>query len=74
MKCNHNPILQSTLFITSHWTCFCSQVRLLLGEVPERAEFAVPGLSQPLQPYYEVTQAVRRGNLEAFAQVWVGGG
>ena len=47
---------------------------MLLGEVPERAEFAVPGLSQPLQPYYEVTQAVRRGNLEAFAQVWVGGG
>jgi len=44
-------------------------VRLLLGEVPERAEFAVPGLSQPLQPYYEVTQAVRRGNLDAFAQV-----
>eukprot|EP00983_Pelagomonas_calceolata_P051329 1142366-Pelagomonas_calceolata.AAC.5 len=46
-----------------------AQVRLLLGEVPERAEFAVPGLSQPLQPYYEVTQAVRRGNLDAFAQV-----
>lgn len=47
------------------------QVRLLLGEVPDRSEFAVPGLLAPLQPYYEVTQAVRRGNLEAFAQVRV---
>lgn len=48
---------------------FCCQVRLLLGEVPDRAEFSVPGLSRPLRPYFELTQAVRSGDLVAFAQV-----
>mmetsp|Transcript_13646 Transcript_13646/g.23982 ORF Transcript_13646/g.23982 Transcript_13646/m.23982 type:complete len:500 (-) Transcript_13646:384-1883(-) len=44
-------------------------VRLLLGEVPERAEFSVHGLAALLRPYYELTQAVRSGDLVAFAQV-----
>lgn len=44
-------------------------VRLLLGEVPDRTEFAVPGLSRALRPYFELTQAVRSGDLVAFAQV-----
>ncbi len=47
-------------------------MRLLLGEVPDRAEFSVPGLSRPLRPYFELTQAVRSGDLVAFAQVRVG--
>ncbi len=46
-----------------------AQVRLLLGEVPERSEFAVPGLVKPLRPYFELTQAVRSGDLVAFGQV-----
>ena len=44
-------------------------VRLLLGEVPERQEFALPGLGKALQPYLELTQAVRSGDLVTFAQV-----
>jgi len=44
-------------------------VRLLLGEVPDRQEFAQPGLGRALQPYLELTQAVRSGDLVAFGQV-----
>jgi hypothetical protein len=45
------------------------QVRLLLGEVPDRPEFAVPGLATPLRPYFEITQAVRSGDLVKFGEV-----
>jgi len=44
-------------------------VRLLLGEVPERVEFAAPGLARALRPYFELTSAVRSGDLVAFGQV-----
>lgn len=44
-------------------------VRLLLGEIPERQEFAVPGLSVPLQPYLELTMAVRTGDIVKFGEV-----
>lgn len=44
-------------------------VRLLLGEVPERQEFALPGLGKSLQPYLELTQAVGSGDLVTFAEV-----
>lgn len=44
-------------------------VRLLLGEIPDRPEFAQPGMKGALQPYFELTQAVRHGDLTAFAEV-----
>jgi 26S proteasome regulatory subunit N3 len=44
-------------------------VRLLLGEVPERQEFDLPGLGGILDPYLELTQSVRSGDLVSFAEV-----
>lgn len=41
-------------------------VRLLLGEVPEREEFSAPGMRGPLAPYFELTCAVRSGDLAQF--------
>ena len=51
---------------TSKWLIL---VRLLLGEVPERQEFALPGLGRALEPYLELTTAVRSGDLIKFAEV-----
>jgi hypothetical protein len=42
------------------------KVRLLLGEIPERAEFSVPGMQAALRPYFELTTAVRSGDLATF--------
>lgn len=44
-------------------------VRLLLGEVPDRSEFATPGMTAPLAPYLQLTAAVRAGDLAAFTAV-----
>ncbi|KAG2439463.1 hypothetical protein HXX76_004818 [Chlamydomonas incerta] len=44
-------------------------VRLLLGEIPDRTEFAQPGMSAALEPYFELTQAVKAGDMRAFKQV-----
>lgn len=44
-------------------------VRLLLGEIPERAEFSAPGMREPLTPYFELTCAVRSGDLATFRSV-----
>ena len=41
-------------------------VRLLLGEVPEREELIERDLERPLRPYFELTNAVRIGDLTAF--------
>ena len=41
-------------------------VRLLMGEVPEHAEFTAPGLAKPLAAYFGIAQAVRAGDLTAF--------
>ncbi len=41
-------------------------VRLLLGEIPERTEFEQEGLKDRLQPYLQLTQTVRIGDLNAF--------
>eukprot|EP00879_Flechtneria_rotunda_P013605 GHRR01014211.1.p1 GENE.GHRR01014211.1~~GHRR01014211.1.p1 ORF type:complete len:482 (+),score=152.15 GHRR01014211.1:911-2356(+) len=41
-------------------------VRLLLGEIPERAEFSAAGMREPLAPYFELTTAVRSGDLATF--------
>ncbi|CAK8671409.1 26S proteasome non-ATPase regulatory subunit 3-like [Clavelina lepadiformis] len=41
-------------------------VELLLGEIPERAQFMQSDMKRSLFPYFHLTQAVRTGNLGAF--------
>ncbi len=48
---------------------FAIVVELLLGEIPDKAVFRVPHLKKPLQPYFQLTQAVRTGNLARFNEV-----
>ncbi|WOL16795.1 hypothetical protein Cni_G25583 [Canna indica] len=44
-------------------------VRLLLGEIPERTVFMQKGMKKALAPYFELTNAVRIGDLELFRTV-----
>ncbi|XP_022928271.1 probable 26S proteasome non-ATPase regulatory subunit 3 [Cucurbita moschata] len=44
-------------------------VRLLLGEIPERTVFTQKGMEIALRPYFELTNAVRIGDLERFKTV-----
>ncbi|GMP64326.1 hypothetical protein CsSME_00025663 [Camellia sinensis var. sinensis] len=44
-------------------------VRLLLGEIPERTVFMQKGMEQALRPYFELTNAVRIGDLELFKSI-----
>ncbi|GAA0175111.1 protease [Lithospermum erythrorhizon] len=44
-------------------------VRLLLGEIPERTAFMQRGMEKALRPYFELTNAVRIGDLELFRTV-----
>ncbi|KAK8530037.1 hypothetical protein V6N12_060795 [Hibiscus sabdariffa] len=44
-------------------------VRLLLGEIPERTVFMQKGMEKALRPYFELTNAVRTGDLELFKSV-----
>ncbi|XP_024530904.1 probable 26S proteasome non-ATPase regulatory subunit 3 isoform X2 [Selaginella moellendorffii] len=44
-------------------------VRLLLGEIPERTTFMQRGMKAALRPYFELTNAVRIGDLELFKSV-----
>ncbi|MBA0688116.1 hypothetical protein Goari_005923 [Gossypium aridum] len=44
-------------------------VRLLLGEIPERTVFMQKGMEKALRPYFELTNAVRIGDLELFRSV-----
>lgn len=44
-------------------------VRLLLGEIPERTVFMQQGMKKALVPYFELTNAVRIGDLELFKKV-----
>ncbi|VFQ72321.1 unnamed protein product [Cuscuta campestris] len=44
-------------------------VRLLLGEIPERTVFMQKGMEKALRPYFELTNAVRIGDLELFRAV-----
>lgn len=46
-----------------------AMVSLLLGEVPERTHFTVPGMRQALRPYFELAQAIRLGDLKRFKEV-----
>jgi 26S proteasome regulatory subunit N3 len=44
-------------------------VELLLGDIPDRAVFRLPYTRKTLAPYFQLTQAVRRGNLSRFNEV-----
>ncbi|GKD96357.1 probable 26S proteasome non-ATPase regulatory subunit 3, partial [Tanacetum coccineum] len=44
-------------------------VRLLLGEIPERTVFMQKGMEKALRPYFELTNAVRIGDLELFKTI-----
>ncbi|KAJ1995310.1 26S proteasome non-ATPase regulatory subunit, partial [Coemansia thaxteri] len=44
-------------------------VELLMGNIPERSLFRLPVLRKPLQPYFELAQAVRVGDLSQFQDV-----
>jgi len=44
-------------------------VELLLGEIPERNRFTTKDMEGALKPYFELCQAVRRGNLGEFNKV-----
>lgn len=44
-------------------------VQLLMGDIPERGLFNQPELRQALQPYLELTHAVRNGDLVQFGRV-----
>ncbi|CAI5526497.1 unnamed protein product [Closterium sp. Naga37s-1] len=41
-------------------------VRLLLGEIPERHLFVAPGMRSALLPFFQLTNAVRVGDLQLF--------
>lgn len=44
-------------------------VELLMGDIPDRATFRQPGFERALQPYFELVQAVRVGDLESFEKI-----
>uniref|UniRef100_A0A1B6DCY0 Probable 26S proteasome non-ATPase regulatory subunit 3 n=1 Tax=Clastoptera arizonana TaxID=38151 RepID=A0A1B6DCY0_9HEMI len=44
-------------------------VELLLGDIPERQVFRQAALRRSLAPYFQLTQAVRLGNLQRFGEV-----
>ncbi|CAI9264668.1 unnamed protein product [Lactuca saligna] len=44
-------------------------VRLLLGEIPERTVFMQKGMENALKPYFDLTNAVRIGDLDLFKTV-----
>ncbi len=44
-------------------------VELLLGDIPERSIFHQAHLKRSLAPYFQLTQAVRLGNLSMFIKV-----
>jgi 26S proteasome regulatory subunit N3 len=48
---------------------FAIVVELLLGEIPDKATFRNAQLKRALQPYFQLTQAVRTGNLARFNEV-----
>lgn len=59
MRHLHATCLPRTLSHTAHSPpCLdVPQVRLLLGEVPDRTEFTAPDWAQQLVPYFDITQA-----------------
>ncbi|CAM9767497.1 unnamed protein product [Chrysoparadoxa australica] len=64
-KAPQNTALPFRLVVQKHIII----VQQLLGEVPERSMFNQTGLRIALQPYLELTQSVRLGNLNGFHDV-----
>lgn len=48
---------------------FLVVVELLLGDIPERQVFRQASMRRSLAPYFQLTQAVRMGNLQRFGEV-----
>ncbi|CAF1131290.1 unnamed protein product [Rotaria magnacalcarata] len=48
---------------------FLITVELLLGDIPDKATFKNPQLKRSLDPYYQLTLAVRAGDLSRFKEV-----
>lgn len=48
---------------------FLITVELLLGDLPDKATFRNPQLKHSLDPYHQLTMAVRAGNLARFKEV-----
>nr|XP_022908412.1 probable 26S proteasome non-ATPase regulatory subunit 3 [Onthophagus taurus] len=48
---------------------FLVVVELLLGDIPERQIFRQASMRHSLAPYFQLTQAVRMGNLQRFGEV-----
>lgn len=44
-------------------------VELLMGDIPDRAVFRQPQLERAMVPYFELVQAVRGGDLQAFSRI-----
>ena len=44
-------------------------VELLMGDIPDRAVFRQPSLERALQPYLQLVQAIRIGDLKGFRQI-----
>ena len=44
-------------------------VELLMGDIPDRATFRQPNLERALEPYFQLVQAVRVGDLESFLNI-----
>ena len=44
-------------------------VELLMGDIPDRATFRQPSLERALEPYFELVQAVRVGDLDSFEKI-----
>ena len=44
-------------------------VELLMGDIPDRATFRQPSLERALEPYLQLVQAVRVGDLDSFVKI-----
>lgn len=67
MLCLQTPAVAKGFLISVHkWL---TVIRLLLGEIPTRAEFDLPGMHGHLHPYLALTAAVRSGDVTAFNAV-----
>lgn len=44
-------------------------VQLLMGDIPERANFNVPEFKAALDPYFHLTKAVKTGDMKRFSEV-----
>ncbi|KCV69034.1 hypothetical protein H696_04454 [Fonticula alba] len=62
------PQIQIAAGFQQHVAKFHVVVQLLMGEIPERSLFCEQFLSRPLVPYFQLTQAVRTGDMRLFRE------